>query len=267
MAPTSPTTYTCIVTIGACSDTASISVTIDPVPVALVSGVTSVCQGSSVSLSGSGGTTYSWNTSDTTSSINVSPSSTTTYLVTVSNACGSDTASITVNVITAPTVNAFSDQTILLGSSASISATGATSYEWSPAGGLSCITCANPTASPTSTTTYMVVGTDANGCTDTAYVTITVDINTNVFVPDIFSPDGNGANDLLFVRGLGIEEFTFRVYDRWGQKVFESTSLSEGWDGTFRGKLLNTAVFIYTLDGTYVTGETFSQKGNITLKR
>jgi gliding motility-associated-like protein len=267
VAPTSPTTYTCIVTIGACSDTASISVTIDPVPVALVSGVTSVCQGSSVSLSGSGGTTYSWNTSDTTSSINVSPSSTTTYLVTVSNACGSDTASITVNVITAPTVNAFSDQTILLGSSASISATGATSYEWSPAGGLSCITCANPTASPTSTTTYMVVGTDANGCTDTAYVTITVDINTNVFVPDIFSPDGNGANDLLFVRGLGIEEFTFRVYDRWGQKVFESTSLSEGWDGTFRGKLLNTAVFIYTLDGTYVTGETFSQKGNITLKR
>lgn len=267
VSPTVNTTYQCIVSVGVCSDTATITVNILPLPVASATGTPSVCVNQPASLSASGGISYVWNTGDTTSSIIVSPATPTTYTVTATNSCGSDTATVTVGINTSPTVGAQSDQTIVLGGNANLLATGATSYVWSPASGLGCFVCTSTTASPVVTTTYMVIGTDANGCTDTAYVTITVDANVSVFVPDIFSPDGNGANDVLFVRGSGIDEMLFRVYDRWGQKVFESSTQTEGWDGTMAGKQLNAAVFIYTLDGTFSTGETFSRKGNVTLQR
>ena len=74
-------------------------------------------------------------------------------------------------------------------------------------------------------------------------------------------------NDILFVRGSGISSLTFRVFDRWGQKVFETTDIAIGWDGTYRGKPLDTGVFVYTLEGAFYSGTEFSQKGNVTLKR
>ena len=72
-----------------------------------------------------------------------------------------------------------------------------------------------------------------------------VDYEFVIWVPNIFSPNGDGNNDVLYVRGKGVQDVLFKVYNRWGEKVFESTSLDDGWDGTIRGKDVNNAVFVY----------------------
>lgn len=88
------------------------------------------------------------------------------------------------------------------------------------------------------------------------------------FMPDIFSPNNDGKNDVLYIRGMEGREFYFSVYDRWGQMVFESTSSSVGWDGNFKGQPLSAGVYVYYLVSVSpFTGESYSLKGNITLTR
>jgi gliding motility-associated-like protein len=111
---------------------------------------------------------------------------------------------------------------------------------------LDCTDCLSPTASPEITTTYVVSVTE-NGCTTQDLVTIGVVYTPVVFVPNIFSPNADGNNDVLYVRGQGFRSMSFMVYDRWGERVFESTDKNIGWDGTFRGKKMNPAVFVYYL--------------------
>lgn len=87
------------------------------------------------------------------------------------------------------------------------------------------------------------------------------------FIPNAFSPNGDGNNDVLFVRGRNIQEFTFNVFDRWGQMVFETQNIDDGWDGTYNGKKMENAVFVYYLMLTYEDGNTETKKGNISLIR
>lgn len=263
VSPTTTTTYIVDVTNGVCTESDSVTVTVNPLPVASISGTITICEGQSTTLTANGGSTYEWSDSSTGTSINVSPTSTTNYFVIATNACGSDTATVTVTVGGAFSVDAGPDQTIGLGNSATLSASGGVSWVWDPGS----MTGQTVTVSPTSTTTYTVTATSSSGCTDTSSVTVIVDATIAIFVPDIFAPNGNGVNDFLFVRGSGIESLKFSVYDRWGQKVFETENISEGWDGNFRNKPLDTGVFVYTLKGHFMNGEEFDMKGNVTLKR
>lgn len=88
-----------------------------------------------------------------------------------------------------------------------------------------------------------------------------------LFVPNAFSPNGDGVNDVLYVLGENFETFEFVVYNRWGQVVFQTTQRSQTWDGTFNGKPLNTDVFAYRLSGKTIDGKTILKSGNITLIR
>ena len=88
-----------------------------------------------------------------------------------------------------------------------------------------------------------------------------------MFVPSAFSPDGNGENDMECVYGKCVEDVYFVIYDRWGEKVFESNDLAKCWDGRFRGKEMNTAVFVYYMKAKLTTGDEVVKKGNITLVR
>ena len=90
---------------------------------------------------------------------------------------------------------------------------------------------------------------------------------SNIFIPNAFSPNNDGKNDVLFVRGNYITKLYFAVYDRWGQKVFETKDMSKGWDGTFKGKRIDPAVFGYYLEGECEGGDKFFKKGNVTLLR
>ena len=88
-----------------------------------------------------------------------------------------------------------------------------------------------------------------------------------VDIPNAFSPNGDGLNDILFVDGTGVSEVRLRIYNRWGQLIFESISMNIGWDGTFKGEPQDMDTYIYYLDATLTTGEMVAKKGNITLVR
>ncbi|MFZ5555034.1 MAG: gliding motility-associated C-terminal domain-containing protein [Bacteroidota bacterium] len=267
VSPASTTTYSVIITSTPCADTVSVTVTVNSTPVAVISGDTSICTGQPTTLTASGGTSFLWSNGSTSSTITIFPGSDTTYTVAVSNNCGADTTGVNVVVNSPPVADAGPDVSIGIGNSTTLTGNGGVNYSWSPSADLSCTNCQSTDASPLTTTTYTVTVTDANGCTASDDVTVTVDGTFVIFIPDAFSPNGDNNNEELFVRGSGIEKFEFNVYDRWGQKVFTTSDQQTGWDGTFKGEKLNSAVFVYTLEGNYIGGETFSLKGNITLYR
>jgi hypothetical protein len=181
VSPTSTTTYAVVVTNAAgCSETEGFSLTVNPLPTVIASADTSICVGSSATLSATGATNYSWsNGAGTSSSATVSPTLTTTYTVTGTTIGCSNTDQVVITVNAIPSVLASADATICAGSSTNISASGATSYSWSNGAG----TAASATVSPSSTTTYSVTGT-SNGCSSSDQVFITVNqlptVNLNV---------------------------------------------------------------------------------------
>jgi gliding motility-associated-like protein len=143
-------------------------------------------------------------------------------------------------------------------------------YSWTPSSSLDNPNSQNPTATPTETTTY-IVSISNNGCmrTDTVVITIVDALceEPYIFVPNAFTPNGDGENDKLYVRGLYIETLLFRVYNRWGEKVWETTDQTSGWDGTFQGRDCDPAVFDYYYQVTCPGGAEYFKKGNITLIR
>jgi gliding motility-associated-like protein len=179
--PTATTTYKVTGTNNnGCSDSAFVTVTVNPLPIVSAGTNKIICAGSSVQLQATGANTYSWSPSGGLSCVNcanpvASPFATSTYTVTGTNNNGCiNTSTVTVTVNQKPNVSAGTNQNICAGSSITLTATGATSYSWAPTTGLSCINCASPAANPTATITYTVTGTDNNGCTNTASVTVTV---------------------------------------------------------------------------------------------
>jgi gliding motility-associated-like protein len=113
-----------------------------------------------------------------------------------------------------------------------------------------------------------VTVTTPDGCVGDTSVTVKIKLVCGeFFVPTIFSPNGDGNNDEFKVYGKCIEELSFRVYDRWGEKVFESIDPSVGWDGYFKGKLMNSASFVYVVDVRFVDGRSETIKGNVSLVR
>lgn len=146
------------------------------------------------------------------------------------------------------------------------------SYTWNPTNTLSFpFFDYNPLAFPTENTTYQLVIRDGEGCTATAETVIVVfDKNCTdpfIFIPTGFSPNGNSKNEFIQVFGNNIDEMELRIYNRWGEKIFESFDQSDKWDGTFKGEALPPDVYGYYLSVRCFDGETYFKKGNITLIR
>jgi len=163
--------------------------------------------------------------------------------------------------------------TIYIGESSLLNATQNDDYvyTWSPENTLSNSTIYNPIATPEVTTDYSLSISDGSGCTNNALITIVV-LNPVceepfVFMPNAFSPNGDGENDILKVEGRTIDEFYLAIYDRWGELVFETTDPSKGWDGNFNGELSEPDVYGFYLKLKCINGEEYFKKGNITLLR
>ena len=112
-----------------------------------------------------------------------------------------------------------------------------------------------------------LTGWSNNGCEATACEDIEVDIRIGIDVPTAFSPNGDGHNDILFVRGAGIKDFSFVLYNRWGQKIFETSDLATGWDGRYISDNLDNDVVAYTLVATFIDGSQTQKQGSITIVR
>jgi len=144
-------------------------------------------------------------------------------------------------------------------------------YNWQPAAVLNHPTFYNPIATITQTTTFQVRVQNTEGCEKIATRTVTV-VNLAceepyIFIPTAFSPNGDGLNDVFRVRGNNFDQVYLAVYNRWGQRVFESTSVQTGWDGTFQGESLPPDVYGYYAEVRCFDGTVFRKKGNCTLVR
>ncbi len=185
-----------------------------------------------------------------------------------------------VKVDAGPLSNAGTNITINLGDSTQLNGTLSTGnfaisqYVWSPPDSLHCDTppwpneysCPRPWANPSETTTYYLTVKDKNGCVSTDSMTVYVDLKCyDPFVPSAFSPNGDGKNDILYVRSNCLQNFVFKVFDRWGEMVFESTTLNFGWDGSFRGVPVNAGVFVWTLEGFLSNGKEVKKHGSTTI--
>ena len=263
------TTMTAYITVNNCSTpTASFTVSDDE-----------ICAGECVDFTdmSTGATSWQWtfnggipSTSTDQNPTNICFGTDSTYTIELiaSNANGSDTITSTITVHPTPIVNAGSDVSIKLGETTLLNATGTNgNYAWTPPTWLTCPLCPTTNSSPEETITYTVTVVDSNGCSASDQVTVIVDYDYVIWVPNIFSPNGDGSNDILYVRGKGVADLNFFVYDRWGEKVFETTSLDNGWDGKFRGKDMNKAVFVYYLEATFIDGSKVTKKGDVTLIR
>lgn len=147
------------------------------------------------------------------------------------------------------------------------------SVVWTPSLTLNDDTLFNPLASPTTTTTYTVsLKTDSkNSCVGSDTVTIYVYEpkcgKNDVYVPNIFTPNGDGKNDVMLVRGNNITDLYFAIYDRWGELVFETKDQSIGWKGEYKTQSADPAVFAYYLKVKCAGGDEYFEKGNITVMR
>jgi PKD repeat protein len=202
--PAVTTTYTVTVTNAGCSATDVVTVTIAPLPPADAGANASICSGGSATLNASGGASYSWTPATGLSSTTIAnpvatPASTTNYTVSVTGGGCSATDVVTLTVIPLPAADAGSDVTICTGSSATLNASGGTSYSWAPPTGLSSASIANPVANPSTTTTYTVTVTNG-GCTATDVVTVTV---TTVLTADAGADTSacNGSSVMLNASG------------------------------------------------------------------
>ena len=169
--------------------------------------------------------------------------------------------------------SAFADMdTIIEGGSVGLHATpSGYNYSWQPNSVLNNHQIQHPIATLEETTTFTVTITSNNGCSRsesvTVYVREVICGEPDVFIPNAFTPNADQANDVLYVRGNNISDLLFRVYDRWGELVFETRDQTKGWDGTYKGRECDPAVFDYYLEITCIDQETFFKKGNITLIR
>jgi len=144
-------------------------------------------------------------------------------------------------------------------------------WAWTPATGLSCTDCPSPQLTVTNDITFNVLVTNTFGCVASDRISIsTFCKNSQVFVPNAFTPDGDGLNDILMVRGKGIFVTNFRIFNRWGELVFQKTNFNPndkqyGWDGKVRGIPANADVFVFTAEVVCDNGIKYTYKGNTTL--
>ncbi len=263
-----------------CTDTATVTVGLRTHTISNAWGDTAVCFGVPVQLYDTGGHTYQWLpptglSNPTISDPIATPPYTTIYTVIARlGSCIPDTNQVTVFIYPLPTVDAGPDQRLLAGSTAQIQATGTdiATYRWWPSETLSCPDCPNPVASMTVRTTYTVDVESKYGCRASDSVTILLYCdNSMVFIPNAFTPNSDGQNDVFYPRGAGIEIIkTFRIYNRWGEMVFERENIElndakNAWDGSYKGGDPKPDVYVYIMEATCYTGENISVKGDVTI--
>lgn len=275
-------TYYLQVSNGGCQKTDSVSVEFTSSAIQL-SANDSICKGDSslitvTNLNPTIQFTYTWTPATIVSptsgnSVWAQPLSTQFIVVTANSSTGcliKDSILIAVSSIDGTAVIASaSNYTVPVGATVTLlGQPSGYSYQWSPSVGVQYPTQQQTSAQVDVSTIYTFSVTDGI-CTKSDTVQIkTVNYlcgNAYIYVPNAFSPNSDGENDVLYVRGQMIENMLFRIFDRWGELIFESTNRLDGWDGTYKGKQLDPDVYDYYLQATCIDGNEAIIKGNITL--
>jgi gliding motility-associated-like protein len=266
---------------GDCTLTDSVIVEVLPAPVADAGNDTSVCYGTNGILHGSGGVSYSWTPSfflsnDTIAEPVVSGATgSVVYTLQVTDASGCRSAqadTVVLRVVPPASVSAGRDTIVATGEPVQLSAidanhSGFDQYTWSPADGLNDATSKDPVAVLEHSVTYEVRAMTPEGCVAQDTVKITVYKGPAVYVPNSFTPNGDGHNDVLRVIMPGGTLRNFIVFNRWGQEVFRTANPSVGWDGCLNGTAQPAGAFVWMVDAVDYTGKMIQTKGTVVLIR
>lgn len=242
----------------------------------------SLCRGQSKSLSASGGYTYVWTPASSLNNANISdpvatPDTTTTYRVIATDdvSCFKDTGYIPIRVNPVPTVEAGIDKTINVGQTTDlipVISADVINVNWQPTTGVFRNFYPGITVKPIENTAYTVEVKNKSGCLARDRVTVFVICNgSNIFIPNTFSPNADGTNDIFYPRGTGLFKIkSLRIFTRWGEMIFEKNSFDAnnpayGWDGSSKGIKLNPDVFVYSLEVICDNGSVLTYRGNIAL--
>ncbi len=230
----------------------------------------------SVTLNGSGTGIYSWtpaqylNDSTQLNPIATIDTTTTFYfsITSTGNNCQvKDSVKIVVNASPVLSISKSNDINCNLPYT-KLNVTGASQYLWSPASSLNSNSIHNPIANPSITTTYFVTGTNNNGCNAKDSITVIADFSIgNILLPNSFTPNGDGLNDCYGISYYrDIQNLTFIIYNRFGEKVFETKNAAECWDGNYKGQQLDQGNYVYYLRAKTLCKEVI-KKGSVLLVR
>lgn len=261
-----------------CVDSMSRTINVFQLPSAIMQ-TTPACysvSNGSAEVSAADGTapyTYTWNTGAGGAQLNNIAAGSYTVTVADANNCSTTAQGIVSQPAAAPGVTVIPlNPSIKLNESitlnmAATNVYGNSTFNISPAYGLSCTTCNNPEAQPYETTTYTVEITDSLGCTAIALFTVLVDEAVPVYIPNAFTPNGDGVNDSWTIYTNAVKQFKLEIFNRWGEKVFETENSGQGWDGTFKGKPAENGIYVYQGNIVLLNNVTRPVKGTLTLFR
>ncbi|MCB0793335.1 MAG: gliding motility-associated C-terminal domain-containing protein, partial [Flavobacteriales bacterium] len=232
---------------------------------------TVLCVGGVAHLHASGGVSYVWSPpSGLNDPLIADPlaavQSPIAYTVSVTDMFGCvDEASVSIDVHPVPTVDAGPDVYLGYVGSGQFQASGNGTFSWDPTAFLSDPLIADPIVQPPTTATYTVTLTDTNGCTATDVASVIV--VGSLYAPNTFTPNGDGINDRFLVLGTEIADFSLLIFNRWGEKIFESDDLREGWDGTYNGVLSPIDTYVWRVDYQEYSGDGGTLFGHVNLVR
>jgi gliding motility-associated-like protein len=280
--PMVTTKYYVTASLGVCTKKDSVTVFVNPAPVAHAGNGSTICYGKTARLGGAGGLSYNWTPGTYLSNASIAdpevvrPSSTITYSLTVTdgNGCRSlQPSRVTIAVQPPLKVFAGNDTSIVMDQPFPLQAIdidniGFTQYEWSPAYGLNNSAVKNPVAMPDRNTTYTVTATNAQGCSGVGKVNIKVYRGPDIYVANAFSPNGDGRNDVLKAVAVGIKEFKyFNIYNRWGQLIFSTKDAARGWNGEVSHAAQGSDTFVWIAEGVDGKGNSVKRRGSVVLVR
>jgi len=279
--PTDTITYYLTAKWGTCQRTDTVTVNVLHKPVPFAGNDTTICYKTNATLSGSasnlsGSVNYAWSPPDSLNTPNAATTiaridTTRKFTLTVTDNYGcnfSVTDSMWVIMMPPLVVFAGNDTNAILGRPHQMQASGGANYVWSPAGPLNNPFIANPLATLYNDTYFHVLVTDAIGCTDDDDVFVKVYEGPTYYLPNAFTPNGDGLNDIFRPTPVGIQSTDyFRIFDRYGTLMFETRQWMQGWDGTLKGKPASLGTYVWMIKGIDKNGAVVEMKGSVILVR
>ncbi|MEN9597898.1 MAG: hypothetical protein RL596_209 [Bacteroidota bacterium] len=279
--PLTNTTYYVVANLGKCEHRDSVHIRSIPYPVANIGNDTAICANTKIVLRANiVGSSFMWQPTNAMINANtlnptIAPSRNTAYTLTVRDTIGCNKPSIDsihITVVPVVAVNAGNDTAVSIGQPLQLLATGADNYFWSPGIGLNDRTIANPIATygeGIDSVLYRVVGTNGGACLGEDQIMVRIfKKGPNIFVPSGFTPNGDGKNDLLRPIPIGISTINyFRVFNRWGELMYQTSNIGEGWNGIFNGTPMPGGAYVYVTEGKDYTGKIIFRKGTSVLIR
>ncbi|MGE0569161.1 MAG: T9SS type B sorting domain-containing protein, partial [Bacteroidia bacterium] len=256
-----------------CAVTKEILIEVVPQVTAVVGGTFNICEGETVRLNANGGNNYSWLPTQglenpSVASPYASPKFTTIYTVNVTNSgnCGA-TGTVIINVNPTPKVDAGEDFVVNLDEPMYLNGSGEGTLTWISGEGILCKVCPNTQIMPNNSGNYVIEAVTPFGCKSQDEVHVVVTKDHNVYIPNIFTPNDDGVNDVFLVYGTGIVEIEMIIFDRWGEKLFTSTDQLKGWTGYYKGELSKNDAYVYKITYKALDGKKYTKTGHVTLMK